>query len=33
MHGQATDFMMFVKKILRDYFINKHVLDVGSGGY
>ena len=31
MHGQARDFTMFVKKILSDYFINKRVLDVGSG--
>jgi SAM-dependent methyltransferase len=31
MHGQSSDFMMFVKQILGDYFINKRVLDVGSG--
>jgi hypothetical protein len=31
MHPQATDFIIFVKSILRDYFINKNVLDVGSG--
>ena len=31
MHIQARDFTLFVKKILSDYFINKYVLDVGSG--
>lgn len=31
MHEQARDFTLFVKKILQDYFINKRVLDVGSG--
>jgi SAM-dependent methyltransferase len=31
MHGQARDFTTFVKQILGDYFINKRVLDVGSG--
>jgi len=31
MHIQAKDFTLFVKKILSDYFINKKVLDVGSG--
>ena len=31
MHGSAQDFTVFVKKILVDYFINKRVLDVGSG--
>lgn len=31
MHDQARDFTVFVKQILGDYFINKHVLDVGSG--
>jgi SAM-dependent methyltransferase len=31
MHGQAKDFTVFVKQILCDYFINKRVLDVGSG--
>jgi 2-polyprenyl-3-methyl-5-hydroxy-6-metoxy-1,4-benzoquinol methylase len=31
MHPQATEFIIFVKSILRDYFINKNVLDVGSG--
>jgi SAM-dependent methyltransferase len=31
MHPQATDFTLFVKKILSNWFINKHVLDVGSG--
>ena len=31
MHIQARDFTMFVKQILGDYFINKRVLDVGSG--
>ncbi len=31
MHIQARDFTIFVKKILSDYFINKTVLDVGSG--
>ena len=33
MHDQARDFTVFVKQILGDYFINKRVLDVGSGGY
>ena len=31
MHDQARDFTMFVKQILGNYFINKRVLDVGSG--
>jgi SAM-dependent methyltransferase len=31
MHIQAKDFTVFVKKILFDFFINKKVLDVGSG--
>ena len=31
MHGQARDFTVFVKKILSDFFLNKRVLDVGSG--
>jgi SAM-dependent methyltransferase len=31
MHIEAKDFTLFVKKILGDYFMNKCVLDVGSG--
>ncbi len=31
MHIQAKDFTIFVKSILKEYFINKKVLDVGSG--
>ena len=31
MHLEAKDFTIFVKKILCDFFINKRVLDVGSG--
>ena len=31
MHIQARDFTLFVKQILGNYFINKRVLDVGSG--
>ena len=31
MHVQVKDFTFFVKMILSDYFINKQVLDVGSG--
>jgi SAM-dependent methyltransferase len=31
MHIQARDFTVFVKKILFDFFVNKRVLDVGSG--
>jgi SAM-dependent methyltransferase len=31
MHIEAKDFTLFVKKILNDFFINKTVLDVGSG--
>lgn len=31
MHQQARDFTLFVKQILGDYFMNKRVLDVGSG--
>jgi SAM-dependent methyltransferase len=31
MHNEARDFTIFVKKILADYFMNKRVLDVGSG--
>lgn len=31
MHIQARDFTLFVKQILGNFFINKRVLDVGSG--
>jgi SAM-dependent methyltransferase len=31
MHLEAKKFTLFVKKILPDYFINKKILDVGSG--
>jgi SAM-dependent methyltransferase len=31
MHIQARDFTLFIKNILPKYFINKKVLDVGSG--
>lgn len=31
MHLEASNFTLFVKKILVEYFINKNVLDVGSG--
>lgn len=31
MHLQVKEFTLFVKKILADYFVNKKVLDVGSG--
>jgi SAM-dependent methyltransferase len=31
MHDEARDFMLFVKNSLPDYFMNKKVLDVGSG--
>jgi SAM-dependent methyltransferase len=31
MHDQARDFTIFVKSILSSYFVNKIVLDVGSG--
>jgi len=31
MHTEARDFTLFVKQILGDFFINKNVLDVGSG--
>jgi len=31
MHTQARDFTLFVKQIFGDYFVNKRVLDVGSG--
>jgi len=31
MHPEAKDFTIFVKKILSSFFINKRVLDVGSG--
>jgi SAM-dependent methyltransferase len=31
MHPAAKNFTLFVKSILKDYFINKTVLDVGSG--
>jgi SAM-dependent methyltransferase len=31
MHLEASEFTLFVKKILSDYFVNKIVLDVGSG--
>jgi SAM-dependent methyltransferase len=31
MHTEARNFTLFVKRIFRDFFINKNVLDVGSG--
>lgn len=31
MHPDAKDFTVFVKQIVGDFFINKHVLDVGAG--
>ena len=31
MHLEAQEFTLFVKKILSSYFINKIVLDIGSG--
>jgi len=31
MHPEANNFIAFVKTILYDYFVNKKVLDVGSG--
>jgi len=31
MHTQARDFTVFVKRILGHFFVNKRVLDVGSG--
>ena len=31
MHEQAKHFMSWAKSVLGDYFINKRVLDVGSG--
>ena len=31
MHDQARDFTLFVKKILLNYFVEKRILDVGSG--
>lgn len=31
MHPEARDFTLFVKQILNDFFIEKRVLDVGSG--
>jgi SAM-dependent methyltransferase len=31
MHYEAKKFTLFVKEILKDYFVNKTVLDVGSG--
>jgi hypothetical protein len=31
MHPEAKNFMAFVKTILYEYFVNKKVLDVGSG--
>lgn len=31
MHPEARDFTLFVKSILKEYFTNKRVLDVGSG--
>jgi len=31
MHEQSRNFTIFVKNILPDFFINKNVLDVGSG--
>ena len=31
MHPEAKDFTVFIKNSLEEYFINKKVLDVGSG--
>lgn len=31
MHGEARDFTLFVRQLLPSFFINKQVLDVGSG--
>lgn len=31
MHPEARDFTVFVQSVLKEYFINKNVLDVGSG--
>jgi SAM-dependent methyltransferase len=31
MHQQAVDFMLFVKKMFGDYYIDKCILDVGAG--
>jgi SAM-dependent methyltransferase len=31
MHKEARDFTLFVKQILGDFFMNKNILDVGSG--
>lgn len=31
MHIEAREFTLFVKRILKDFFISKRVLDVGSG--
>jgi SAM-dependent methyltransferase len=31
MHIQARDFTLFIKDIYKNYFVNKKVLDVGSG--
>ena len=31
MHKEATHFVNFVKNILKYYFVDKNVLDVGSG--
>lgn len=31
MHGEATEFTLFVKKILNHFFLKKVVLDVGAG--
>jgi SAM-dependent methyltransferase len=31
MHDQARRFTVFIKQLLPDYFVNKKVLDVGSG--
>ena len=31
MHIQARDFTLFVKSVLGDFFVNKCILDVGSG--
>jgi len=31
MHIQARDFTIFVKNIILNFFIEKRVLDVGSG--
>jgi SAM-dependent methyltransferase len=31
MHIQAKNFTIFIKQILQEYFINKKILDIGSG--